>query len=190
MEDKPIIEWTGLIRVRGCCIFADVGTRQRLIEIRAHHCLECVRALRAVSPPLQLVERTEPSRAGGERVKDSTIMVVDDDRSIREAISDTLADLGCKVVQAADGAEGLAYLRSSGQLPRLVFLDLTMAGMDGYQLRAEMARDPRLARIPIVVVTANHEAANRLGGTPVLKKPLQLQSMLGAIEAYGIDAAS
>jgi CheY-like chemotaxis protein len=187
MHEGPLIEWTGFIRVRGCCIFADVGKRTRVIEIRPHHCVQCIRVLNALQPPIELVGRPKLLASLG-HVKDSPVMIVDDDRAIREAISDTLADVGCAVVQAGDGDEGLAYLRSSPRLPRLVFLDLMMAGMDGYQFRAELERDPRLAQIPVVVVTANREDTRRLNGTPVLRKPIQLESVLGALEKYGAGA--
>jgi CheY-like chemotaxis protein len=189
MDHGALIEWTGFIRVRGCCIFADVGKGRRVLEIRPHHCVQCIRALSALRPSIELVGRPKLRVPGSGQAKDSPVMVVDDDRGIREAISDTLADVGCPVVEIGDGHEGLAYLRSSPRLPRLVFLDLMMAGMDGYQFRAELERDPRLAQIPIVVVTANREDSRRLNGAPVLRKPLQIESVLGALEKYGAGAA-
>jgi CheY-like chemotaxis protein len=190
MVDSALIEWTGLIRVRRCCVFADVGTRTRVIEIRPHHCVECIRTLKTLQPPIRLLESPKALGAMTGPPTSSSVMVVDDDRDIREAISDTLTDIGCEVVQAGGGDEGLAYLRSSPRLPRLVFLDLLMAGMDGYQFRAEMEKDPRLAHIPVVVVTANQEDPNRLRGTPVLRKPVQLESVIGALQKYGTNAPS
>jgi CheY-like chemotaxis protein len=117
-------------------------------------------------------------------------MVVDDDRGIREAMADTLADNGCQVIEAADGREGLSYLRATPRLPRLVFLDLMMAGMDGYQFRAELQQDPRLARIPVVVLTANRADPARLADTPVLAKPVPLASVVGALERYAAPPPS
>ncbi|WP_437637305.1 response regulator [Sorangium sp. So ce854] len=108
------------------------------------------------------------------------ILVVEDDLDIRSILSQLLMFEGYDVEEAADGAEALALLRR-GQPPALILLDLMMPVMDGWQLRAELQRDPALASIPVVIVSADVRAeqeASRLRVAGLLKKPLQIEPLL------------
>ncbi|WP_437782490.1 response regulator [Sorangium sp. So ce1097] len=108
------------------------------------------------------------------------ILVVEDDLDIRSILSQLLMFEGYDVEEAADGAEALALLRG-GQPPALILLDLMMPVMDGWQLRAELQRDPALASIPVVIVSADVRAeqeASRLRVAGLLKKPLQIEPLL------------
>ncbi|MGK3996517.1 response regulator [Sorangium sp. So ce1024] len=108
------------------------------------------------------------------------ILVVEDDLDIRSILSQLLMFEGYDVEEAADGAEALALLRRS-KPPALILLDLMMPVMDGWQLRAELQRDPALASIPVVVVSADVRAeqeASRLRVAGLLKKPLQIEPLL------------
>ncbi|WP_437735524.1 response regulator [Sorangium sp. So ce1335] len=112
--------------------------------------------------------------------KTGRILVVEDDLDIRSILSQLLVFEGYDVEEASDGAEALAFLRRS-RPPALILLDLMMPVMDGWQLRAELQRDPELASIPVVIVSADVRAeqeASRLRVAGLLKKPLQIEPLL------------
>ncbi|OFZ82594.1 MAG: hypothetical protein A2583_07785 [Bdellovibrionales bacterium RIFOXYD1_FULL_53_11] len=81
------------------------------------------------------------------------IMVVDDDDQVRILISHLLKREGYHPINAANGQDALEYLRRSPALPDLILLDLRMPVMDGWQFRTIQKADPRLAAIPVVVIT-------------------------------------
>jgi len=109
------------------------------------------------------------------------ILVIDDDSDIREVVGEALQFAGYEVSTARDGREGLLGARSFR--PDLILLDLMMPGMSGWEFRAAQLRDPVLARIPVVVVTA-------LGRDPdiqvsaVLSKPFRLDDLLAQVRRY------
>jgi CheY-like chemotaxis protein len=115
------------------------------------------------------------------------VMVIDDEEAIREALSQSLEDAGCEVVTAANGKDALAHLRSGALLPSLIFLDLGMPEMDGYTFREEQKREPALAGIPVVVITALGKAPI-VDARKVLHKPIALDVLLETLET-AIDAA-
>ena len=85
---------------------------------------------------------------------DKMVMVVEDDASTRELVIAVLAIEGFTPVAARDGAEALRQLREEQVHPELILLDLMMPVMDGWQFRAEQLKDPALAAIPVVVMSA------------------------------------
>ncbi|WP_437969254.1 response regulator [Sorangium sp. So ce260] len=112
--------------------------------------------------------------------KTGRILVVEDDLDIRSILSQLLVFEGYDVEEASDGAEALAMLRRDPP-PALILLDLMMPIMDGWQLRAELQRDPALSSIPVVIVSADVRAeqeASRLRVAGLLKKPLQIEPLL------------
>ncbi|WP_437487430.1 response regulator [Sorangium sp. So ce1014] len=112
--------------------------------------------------------------------KTGRILVVEDDLDIRSILSQLLVFEGYDVDEASDGAEALAMLRKD-PLPALILLDLMMPIMDGWQLRAELQRDPTLSSVPVVIVSADVRAeqeASRLRVAGLLKKPLQIEPLL------------
>ncbi len=113
------------------------------------------------------------------------VLVVDDDRDIRETMLDVLNEEGFDATGAAHGGEALAAL-VTGPLPCLIFLDLMMPVMDGRAFREQQLRDVALARIPVVVISAHRGAddATALGAAGFLSKPLRILDLLGAIEAH------
>jgi PAS domain S-box-containing protein len=128
-----------------------------------------------------------PAEAARRRAVDPRgVMLVDDDAMIRESFAEVLADEGYRVVTAADGAEALRRLRT-GALPRVIFLDLMMPAMDGPTFRAEQTRDPTLAAIPVVVMSAAGDVAKRsvaLGAAETLRKPVRYEALLALVERF------
>src|SRR5580765_7790969 len=83
-----------------------------------------------------------------------SILLVEDDFDMRDALIPILEYAGHHVVGAANGREALEQLRA-GPKPSLILLDLMMPVMNGTEFRAEQLRDPALASIPVVVVSAD-----------------------------------
>jgi CheY-like chemotaxis protein len=113
------------------------------------------------------------------------VLVIEDDADIRFGITVILEDEGYAVATAANGREALAYLRSAAGKPCLILLDLMMPGMNGWEFRAEQRRDPSLAGIPVLVVSAAADLAARaapLGATAVIQKPINVADLLDVVQ--------
>ena len=112
------------------------------------------------------------------------VLVVDDDASIRESLADLLGDEGYQVTTATNGAEALTLLRPPAKLrPCVILLDLMMPVMSGHEFYAEQQRDATLASIPIVVISADRNAALKASGFggEYLCKPVRLETVLGVL---------
>ena len=110
----------------------------------------------------------------------ATVLVVEDDFDLRDALVPILEYEGHRVVSAANGREALDRLHAMPR-PSLILLDLMMPVMSGEEFRAEQLRDPALASIPVVVVSAHpsaEEQAARIGAAAVLKKPFDVDELL------------
>jgi CheY-like chemotaxis protein len=79
------------------------------------------------------------------------VLVIDDDGEWRDLVVQFLGESGFDAVGFADARDALAALRRGGRAPAVILLDLEMPGMTGWEFRREQLRDPRLARIPVVV---------------------------------------
>src|SRR5262245_59582395 len=79
-----------------------------------------------------------------------SVLIIEDDPDIREALAEILEDEGYATVLAGNGREALDHLAKS-EMPALILLDLMMPIMDGWQFRDEQRRSPSYAAIPVVV---------------------------------------
>ena len=111
---------------------------------------------------------------GGKR-----ILLVEDDEITRGAIKMVLEWEGYQVDCAGNGREALDYLHNQDK-PALILLDVMMPVLDGEQFREEQKRDPALAPIPVVVVSAL-DAAAWLDAAGHVRKPFQVEELLAAI---------
>ncbi len=112
------------------------------------------------------------------------ILVVDDDRDIREVLALILASEGHEVDTAGNGESGLAHLRR-GARPSLILLDMMMPKLDGEGFLRAMRSDPNLADIPVVILTGHPAArtkAAELGTAGALVKPVDLTDLLRTID--------
>jgi CheY-like chemotaxis protein len=102
------------------------------------------------------------------------VLVIEDNRDLREAIADVLTDEGHTVMTASNGKDALAILEACR--PALVVLDLMMPQMSGFELLEVMKREPPLAGIPVLVVTASLEHGVR--DRRVLQKPVNREVLV------------
>jgi CheY-like chemotaxis protein len=103
------------------------------------------------------------------------ILVVDDDHDIREMVAEILALDGYRVRSALNGKVALEKARANR--PDLIVLDLMMPVMTGWQFLDAQREDPRLATIPVVVVTAAL-VSHVEGAAVLLRKPFDLDTLL------------
>ncbi len=116
-----------------------------------------------------------------------TVLVVEDDADARECLRQLLEGDGFRAATAENGRQALARLVR--RRPRLILLDLNMPIMDGKQFRAEMLKDEKLARIPVVVLSAEAELeveARRLGADAYLEKPLDVRRLFALVHRFAL----
>ena len=114
------------------------------------------------------------------------VLVVDDERDIREAIAEALETEGYEVAAAANGMEALSRLREYH--PDVVLLDLMMPIMNGWQFRARQKEDPQVSEIPVIVVTAmGHEPT--IDADKYIQKPFDLDELITAVSSCSNAAA-
>ena len=112
------------------------------------------------------------------------ILVVEDDTDLRRSLIEVLEDEGYEVSSARDGQEALDQLE--GPAPQAILLDLMMPGMDGWTFRSRQRSDPRLARIPTVVISAAYAGDARgvapLAADAFLQKPFDVASLIETLK--------
>lgn len=113
-----------------------------------------------------------------------TILVVDDQASIRQLLKDYLTEQGYRVLTAEDGLSALTTARRDQ--PDLILLDVRMPVMDGYQFLREYRRQER--HIPVIMLSAHEEEADMilgltLGADDYLTKPFRMRELLARIRA-------
>lgn len=109
------------------------------------------------------------------------ILLIEDDADLADAIAEILTLEGYRVVYASDGMAALALLREV-ELPDLILLDLMMPKMSGWDFREAQLHDSRLARIPVVVLSATGERARPIDATRILRKPVTLEALLATVK--------
>jgi DNA-binding response OmpR family regulator len=100
-------------------------------------------------------------------MKPSTILVVDDDRNIRELISVNLRSAGYSVIVASDGNEAMEKIHA--QTPDLIILDIMMPEIDGWELCKWVRDDPQLGNVKILMLTAKGTERDKLIGREIFK---------------------
>lgn len=109
-----------------------------------------------------------------------SILVVEDDDSIRHCMVQLLRLEGYQVIAASNGKDALKLLPET---PCLIFLDLMMPVMDGWEL-LERLNQMKSHHIPIVISSAISEGVKISGATAVIKKPYQIETILNLAKKY------
>ena len=114
------------------------------------------------------------------------ILIIEDDRDIVELVRYNLANEGFEIAAVSDGSAGLSALRKSA--PDLVILDLMLPKMPGLEICKEIRRDPALNRLPILMLTARGEEADRvigleMGADDYVTKPFSPRELAARVKA-------
>jgi two-component system response regulator MprA len=112
------------------------------------------------------------------------ILIVEDNSDLRSLLEDALDDAGYEVRAVGNGAEALEL--ADRWRPDAIVLDLMMPVMDGPSFLRQRRDVPPLASIPVLVLTAHpfhHRVLDGLNATLLLRKPYDLDDLLGAVEA-------
>jgi two-component system cell cycle sensor histidine kinase/response regulator CckA len=122
------------------------------------------------------------------RASGRTLLIVEDDADIREALAGLLEIEGFHVIGCPNGREGLDWLRKSPK-PDLILLDLMMPVMDGWQFRVAQKDDPELAIIPVIAVSADSTAkAAAIDAEAYLKKPVDYDTLVETIDRLLVES--
>jgi CheY-like chemotaxis protein len=115
------------------------------------------------------------------------VLVVEDDADVRGALAAVLEVAGYQVVEAAHGREALDHLRTGTTSFCMILLDLFMPTMNGWAFRAEQMKDPEMAAIPVIVVSADATGATKarsLGIADYLTKPIDFDRLLSLVDKH------
>jgi two-component system, cell cycle response regulator DivK len=115
------------------------------------------------------------------------ILVVEDTEDNRQIVRDLLSSVGYELIEAVDGAEGVAMAQS--QHPDLILMDIQLPGMDGYEATRQIRAVPELAGVPIIAVTSyalsGDEAKTRAAGCDgYVAKPFSPRHLLAKIREF------
>jgi CheY-like chemotaxis protein len=115
-----------------------------------------------------------------------TVLIVDDEPTIRTLVNAVLDGRGMRTLEAADGPEAIDMIRR--YQPDLVLLDVVMPGMDGFTVCQRMKAEESMARTPVLLLTAlgqesDHERARLAGADGVVQKPLSTAVLRATVES-------
>ncbi|MBL8438083.1 MAG: twitching motility response regulator PilG [Zoogloeaceae bacterium] len=120
------------------------------------------------------------------------VMVIDDSNTIRRSAEIFLGQAGCQVLLAEDGFDALAKI--TDHLPDVIFLDIMMPRLDGYQTCALIKKNNRLRTTPVIMLSSKDGLFDRARGKMVgsdeyLTKPFTKDSLLKAVAAHAPNHA-
>jgi twitching motility two-component system response regulator PilH len=112
-------------------------------------------------------------------------LVVDDSPADLAAVKSILSDAGCVVVTASNGKEAID--KAKAEKPAIIFLDIVMPDMDGYEACRLLAEDPATKGIPVVFVTSKGQKADKVwgqmqGGKAHLVKPVSADQIVDQLK--------
>ncbi len=115
------------------------------------------------------------------------VMVIDDSKTIRRTAEMLLKKEGCDVVTACDGFEALSKI--ADQQPQIIFVDIMMPRLDGYQTCALIKSNSQFKHVPVIMLSSKDglfdKARGRIvGSEQYLTKPFTRDELLGAIRKY------
>jgi len=115
------------------------------------------------------------------------VLVIDDSNTIRRSAEIFLRQGGHEVVLAEDGFDALSKVNDHG--PELIFCDILMPRLDGYQTCAIIKRNPRFAQVPVIMLSSKDglfdKARGRMvGSEEYLTKPFTKEQLLKAVESF------
>lgn len=125
-------------------------------------------------------------------VADLKVMVIDDSKTIRRTAELLLKKAGCNVMTATDGFEALALI-ADGR-PDVIFVDIMMPRLDGYQTCALIKNSEEFKHTPVIMLSSKDGLFDRargriVGSEQYLTKPFTKDELLGAIRKHALKVA-
>ena len=125
------------------------------------------------------------------RLRDVKVMVIDDSNTIRRSAEIFLVQAGCHVVLAEDGFDALAKI--ADHQPKVIFCDIMMPRLDGYQTCSLIKKNPRFKATPVIMLSSKDGLFDRARGRMVgsdqyLTKPFTKDSLLQAVATFAAPA--
>ena len=128
---------------------------------------------------------SSPANPSGRRV-----MLVDDSNTIRSSAARYLTQAGCEVIMADDGFDALAKISECE--PDLIFVDVPMPRLDGFQTCALIKHNPRFRDTPVIMLSAREDVFDRArgrcaGADDYLAKPFSRESLAHALATHPLE---
>ena len=125
-------------------------------------------------------------------LRDVKVMVIDDSNTIRRSAEIFLVQAGCQVVLAEDGFDALAKI--ADHQPKIIFCDIMMPRLDGYQTCSLINKNPRFKATPVIMLSSKDGLFDRARGRMVgsdqyLTKPFTKDSLLQTVAAFALQTA-
>jgi PAS domain S-box-containing protein len=126
---------------------------------------------------VEMLRAIEEAERQGVSFDDKLVLVVDDDPDSTLILTQCLHELGCQVLTATSGEQGIRLAQE--RVPDLITLDLLMPEMNGWQILAKAKKDPALRRIPVVVVSgvSSERRSTIMGAADILDKPIEMKEL-------------
>ena len=118
------------------------------------------------------------------------VMVIDDSKTIRRTAETLLKKVGCDVITATDGFEALSKIADNN--PAIIFVDIMMPRLDGYQTTALIKNNKVFQSTPVIMLSSKDGLFDRargriVGSEQYLTKPFTKEELLGAIKRHVLD---
>ena len=129
----------------------------------------------------------QPTPARGNSSAPIKVLVIDDSNTIRRSAEMFLRQAGYEVILAEDGFDALSKI--ADHQPRLIFVDIMMPRLDGYQTCALIKQNPKLSSTPVIMLSSKDgvfdRARGRLAGSDrYLTKPFTKEGLIAAVNEY------
>lgn len=132
-------------------------------------------------------EKPHAEKLTSDQLSNIKVMVIDDSNTIRRSAEIFLKSSGCQVILAEDGFDALAKI--SNEHPDLIFVDIMMPRLDGYQTCSLIKRNARYKTTPVIMLSSKDGLFDRARGRMVgsdqyLTKPFTQETLLDAVQVY------
>lgn len=143
-------------------------------------------------PSQEMLDQVKPSQGKLtlEQLATVKVMVIDDSNTIRRSAEIFLKTAGCEVILAEDGFDALAKI--SNEHPDLIFVDIMMPRLDGYQTCSLIKRNARYKTTPVIMLSSKDGLFDRASGRMVgsdqyLTKPFTQETLIDAVQTYALQ---
>lgn len=126
-----------------------------------------------------------------EQLRTIKVMVIDDSNTIRRTAEIFLKSAGCEIILAEDGFDALSKI--TNEHPDIIFVDIMMPKLDGYQTCSLIKRNARYKSIPVIMLSSKDGLFDRARGRMVgsdqyLTKPFTKETLLEAVQTYAVQS--